>query len=195
MTAEGMTSYSEHYCWLDLVNLGHRDKPNRTSDAGPVYELWHFLPRQSCWYLGVRFLRCEAPTTTCGTTGRLQSTIHSVWMKSGHLLYSTKWRGEAVDMLWTNCMTDCSLLALCCSLPCVWREWGGRLILMFIVHFIHALNHFHHPLLCKQVRHLERPPGESVLKVYVVPSIRKYEINKCENESSLFTRRWQDALT
>lgn len=72
-------------------------------------------------------------------------------------------------MLRTNCVTDCSLLVLCCSLPGVWRERGGRLILMFIVLIIHSLNHFHHPPFYKQVRHHEWPPGESVLQFTLFP--------------------------
>lgn len=42
--------------------LEHKVGPNHTSDLCLLYERWHFPPRQSCWYLGVRFLRCEAST-------------------------------------------------------------------------------------------------------------------------------------
>lgn len=35
-----------------------------TSDLWLLSKLWHFLPRQTCWYLDVRFLRCAASTAS-----------------------------------------------------------------------------------------------------------------------------------
>lgn len=67
-----LTSYSEHkaadWTWFSLGHCGSQSKLehkvglSHTSDLCLLSELWHFLPRQSCWYLGVRFLRCKAPT-------------------------------------------------------------------------------------------------------------------------------------
>lgn len=60
MAAERMTSRCEHNCWLDWTQSG--SLWHRPWSPSLISELLHFLPRHSSWYVGVRFLRCEAPS-------------------------------------------------------------------------------------------------------------------------------------
>lgn len=91
------------------------------------------------------------------------------------------------NMLRTNCVTDCCLLVRCCSLPGVWREWGGRLILMFIVLIIHFFKPLPSPSVVQTSASSWMASRRECPKVYIVSSIWKYEINKCAKVFSLFT--------